>query len=102
MGSINFRIVALGPDQGRASGVVLRAVVCPQCSRRSWEVLKQEGHNQMYSCRKKIALVELLGKVIVIGKIQSKPETSYGAQKYANVKKIIIINVFKWRHVERT
>lgn len=81
MGSISFRIIALGPDQGRASRVMLRAVVCPHCSRRSWEDLKQEGHNQIYSFRKKIALVELLGKVIVVGKIQGKPETSYGAQK---------------------
>lgn len=71
----------LRPDQGRDSRVVLKAFICPRSSRRSWEDLKQEGHSQIYSFRKKIALLELLGKEIVAGKIQDKPGTSLWFQK---------------------
>lgn len=41
----------------------------------------------MYGFRKRIALVELLGKVIVAGKIEDKSGTSYGARKQADVQK---------------
>ena len=51
--------IALRPAQGRASRAMLRAFICPQSSRRSREDLKQEGRNQIYSFRKKIARAPL-------------------------------------------
>lgn len=33
-----FRRIALGPDQGRVSRVVLRPLVCPHTGRRSWKI----------------------------------------------------------------
>lgn len=93
---------ALGPAQSRASMVMSRAFICSQSSRSSWEDLKQERRNQIYSCRKKVPLLKLLGKETVLSgqcKISLEhllaPENKHMLKSNSN-------NFFKQRHIERT